>query len=226
MIWILFTVILTSCVSFWLGYRRLFFLYQVTLRKFLLFSLITLSIYSLLLLLFKIEILSEAIAAAIITNVYSSMFGFFAGSTVTQYSTRVNSGKILYCNRTFISEYVPVIVALVMILFGIYRSSLFIDLPVTPIRLSSGLSLFIIGIWGITLRPVPEFRINGIVLLDSVIDWDNMLSYQWFTEEILEIEYTQDDSIRSFKTLIPAEDQLTVERLLSKRMREKLEEDN
>ncbi len=226
MIWILISVILTSCVSFWLGYRRLFFLYQVTLRKFLLFSLIALSIYSLLLFLFMVEFLSEAVAAAIITNVYSSIFGFFAGSSVTQYSTRVNSGKIFYCNRTFISEYIPVIVALLMILFGIYRSSIFADLPVTPIRLSSGLSLLVIGIWGITLRPVPEFRLKGIILLDSVIEWENMLSYKWFTEEILEIEYTQDDSIRSFKTLIPPEDQLTVERLLSKKMREKLEEEN
>lgn len=226
MIWILISVIITSCVSFWLGYRRLFFLYQVTLRKFLLFSLITLSIYSLLLFLFKVELLSEAVAAAIITNVYSSIFGFFTGSSFTQYSTRVNSGKILYCNRSFVSEYLPVIMALGMILFGVYRTSLFSDLAVTPIRISSGLSLLSIGFWGITLRPVPEFRVNGIILLDSMVDWKDMLSYEWYTVEVLEIEYTQDNSIRNFKTLIPPEDQLKIERLLSKKMNQKLEEDN
>ncbi len=225
MIWILISAILTSGLSFWLGYRRLFFLFQITLRKLLFFVLLSLSVYSLLLYLFKIELLSEAVAGAIITNVYASIFGFFLGSSFNQYKTRVHSGEVLYCNRTFISEYMPVIVALGMILFGIYRSAFFSDLPVTPIRLSSGLSLLGIGIWGITLRPVPEFRLRGIVLLDSIVDWKDMLSYQWYTEEILEIEYTQDDSIRSFKTLIPPEDQLKVERLLSKKMIEKLEED-
>tara|TARA_R110000868_G_scaffold304437_21_gene565413 strand:- start:45232 stop:45768 length:537 start_codon:yes stop_codon:yes gene_type:complete len=176
--------------------------------------------------LFKIEILSEAIGGAIITNVYASIFGFFTGSSINQYNTRVNSGKVLYCHRSFISEFLPVIVALGIILFGIYRSALFSELPATPIRISTGLSLIGIGLWGITLRPVPEFRIKGIVLLDSVVDWQNMLSYEWFTEEILEIDYTQDDSIRSFKTLIPPENQLKVERLLSKKMKEKLEEEN
>ncbi|GAB5408957.1 MAG: hypothetical protein BalsKO_13220 [Balneolaceae bacterium] len=179
-----------------------------------------------LLFLFKLEFLKEAVAGAIITNIYASIFGFFSGSAIDQYATRVKSGSVLYCNRTFISEYLPVIVALVMILFGVYRSALFSDAAVTPIRITSGLSLLSIGIWGITLRPVPEFRTKGIVLLDSIVDWKHMLSYNWYTEEILEIEYTQDDSIRSFKTLIPPEDQLEVERLLSKKMREKLEKEN
>ncbi len=226
MIWILITAILTSSLSFWMGFRRLLFLYEITLRRFLIFSVISLLIYSFLLFLFKIEILSEAIGGAIITNVYASIFGFFTGSSINQYNTRVNSGKVLYCHRSFISEFLPVIVALGIILFGIYRSALFSELPATPIRISTGLSLIGIGLWGITLRPVPEFRIKGIVLLDSVVDWQNMLSYEWFTEEILEIDYTQDDSIRSFKTLIPPENQLKVERLLSKKMKEKLEEEN
>lgn len=224
MIWILISSIFTSSLSFWFGYKRLFFLYQITLRKFLLFLVISLLVYSLLLFLFKIEILSEAVAGATITNVYASIFGFFTGSSINQYSTRTKSGTVLYCNRTFVSEYLPVIIALGMILFGVYRSAIFSDLVVTPIRVSSGLSLLAIGLWGITLRPVPEFRAKGIVVLDSLVKWDKMLSYQWYTEEILEIEYTQDDSIRSFKTLIPPEDQLEVERLLGKKMREKLEE--
>lgn len=225
MIWILVSTILTSIMSFWLGKKRLFFLYQVTLRRFLLFSITALFLYSVLLFLFKLEILTEAVAGAIIANVYASFFGFFSGSSVNQYSTRSNSGIILYCHRTFISDYLPVLIALSMILFGVYRTALFSDLAITPIRIASGLSLVSIGLWGITLRPVPEFRTEGIVLLDSIVDWENMLSYQWFTEEILEIEYTQDASIRGFKTLIPPEDQLAVERLLSKKMREKLEQE-
>lgn len=176
--------------------------------------------------LFKLEILSEAVAGAIITNVYASIFGFFIGSTIDQYSTRIDSGNILYCHRSFISDYVPVIVALSMILFGVYRSAIFSDLALTAIRLSSGLSFIAFGLWGITLRAVPEFRTQGIVLLDLIIDWDDMLSYEWFTEEILLIEYSQDDLIRSFKTIIPPEDQVEVERLLSKIMREKVEKED
>lgn len=133
--------------------------------------------------------------------------------------------RVLYCHRTFVSEYIPVIIAIVLVLLGIQRSAIFSDLAITPIRISSGLSFLGFGIWGITLRLVPEFRTKGIVLLDSVIEWDNLLSYEWYTEEIIEIEYNQDNAIRSFKTLIPPDDQLEVERLLSKKMREKLEED-
>lgn len=225
MLWIYISNIIIAGLSLWMGYRRLFFLYQVSLRKLLWASLITLTLYSLLLFLFKIEALSEAFAGAIIANVYASVFGFFAGSSINQYKTRVDAGTVLYCHRTFISEYIPVIIAIILILSGVQRSAVFSDLAITPIRISSGLSLLSIGIWGITLRLVPEFRSNGIVLLDSVIEWDDLLNYEWYTEKILEVEYTQDEAIRSFKTLIPPDDQLEVERLLSKKMREKLEQE-
>lgn len=225
MLWIYISNIVVAGISLWLGNRRLFYLYQISLRKLLLFALTALTLYSLLLLLFIILILSEAMAGAIIANVYASVFGFFAGSAINQYKTRVDSGAVMYCHRTFISEYGPVIVAIILILIGVQRSSVFTDLAITPIRITSGLSLLGIGIWGITLRLVPEFRMKGIVLLDSVISWDDLLSYEWYTEEVLEVEYTQDESIRSFKTLIPPEDQLEVERLLSKKMREKVEKD-
>ncbi|MFV1884996.1 MAG: hypothetical protein ACMZ7B_10950 [Balneola sp.] len=226
MLWIYISNIVVAGTSFWLGNRRLFYLYHISLRKLLLFVLAVLTLYSLLLFLFVSEILSEALAGAIIANVYASVFGFFAGSAVDQYKTRVHTGAVLYCHRTFISEYAPVIVAIILILIGVQRSSVFTELAITPIRITSGLSFLGIGIWGITLRLVPEFRTKGIVLLDSVVNWDDLLSYEWYTEEILEVEYTQDDSIRNFKTLIPPEDQLEVERLLSKKMREKVEKGN
>ncbi len=225
MLWIYISNIVVAAISFFLGYKRLFYLYQVSLRRLLLFALFALSLYSILLLLFKIEFISETLAGAIIANVYASVFGFFAGAAIDQYKTRVNAGSILYCHRTFISEYIPVIIAIVLILIGIQRSSLFSDLAITPIRITSGLSLLGLGVWGITLRLVPEFKTKGIVLLDSVVDWENLLSYEWYTEEVLQVEYTQDDLVRVFKTLIPPEDQLEVERLLSKKMREKLEQE-
>ena len=225
MIWIIISAILIALASAWLGYKRLFYLYQVSLRRFLLAALIGVSVYSLLLYLFKLEILSEEIAAAIITNTYASVFGFFSGSAFSQYRVRKNAGDVLYSNRSFVSEHLPVIVAIALILFGVHRSALFSELPVSPIRISSGLSLLSIGIWGITLRLVPEFRKKGFLLIDILIDWDNLAGYKWYGEEVLEIEYEQDDSLRSFKTLIPPEDQVQVETLLSVKMLEKMEQD-
>jgi hypothetical protein len=224
MIWIIISAILTSILSIWLGYRRLFYLYQVTVRNLLTTALAAIVFYSLMLLLFKYELLSEAVAGAIITNVYASIFGFFMGSAFDQYQTRKNSGDILYINRSFFSEHLPVIVAIALITLGVHRSATFSDLAITPIRITSGLSIMAIGVWGITLRLVPEFRKKGIVLLDSIVEWEHFLNYKWYGEEILEIEYEKDESIRSFKTLIPSEDQLKVETMLSIKMKEKLEE--
>ena len=225
MIWIIISAILTASVSTWLGHKRLFYLYQITLRRFLLAALAGVFVYSLLLYLFKIELLPEVVAAGIITNTYAFVFGFFTGSATSQYRTRRNSGKVLYCHRSFLSEHFPVIIAIALILFGVHRSALFSEMVISPIRVSSGFSLLSIGIWGITLRLVPEFRDKGFILIDSLIDWEHLVNYQWFSEEVLEIEYEQDDSIRSFKTLIPTDDQVEVEKLLSSKMLEKLEQD-
>ncbi|MEQ9266871.1 MAG: hypothetical protein RLN81_16695 [Balneolaceae bacterium] len=226
MIWIIISAIISGLASVWLGYKRLIYLYQVTGRRFLIASLLALSLYSLLLFLFKIEVLSEAVAGAIITNVYASIFGFFTGSAFNQFQYRKENGPVLYCYRSFISEHLPVIIALSLILFGVYRSAVFTDLIVTPIRVSSGLSLLSVGLWGITLRLVPEFRANGIILLDLIIDWDSVLSYRWFGEEVIEIEYTQNDAIRHFKTLVPMDERSEIESLLSKKMREKMEKED
>ncbi|HCD52705.1 MAG TPA: hypothetical protein DEQ34_09680 [Balneolaceae bacterium] len=224
MIWTIITAIITSIISTWLGYRRLIYLHQLSVRNVLFTAIIALLIYSAMLFLFKMELMTEAIAGTIIANVYASIFGFFAGSAIDQYQTRANSGDVLYINRTFISEYLPVIIASGLILLGLFRSSLFTNPVLTPIRLTSGLSLMAIGIWGYTIRMVPEFRKKGIILIDSLIDWEDFLGYKWYTEDVLEIEYLYDDTIRSFKTLIPSEEQMKVETMLALKMKEKVEE--
>lgn len=224
MIWIILSALITSLISIWLGYKRLIYVHDLTIRNVLVFATSGILAYSIMLYLFKIEILSEAVSGAIITNVYASIFGFFTGAALNQYQLRTRSGKIVYVHRSFISEYVPVIIALALILFSLYRSGLLTDLAITPIRVSSGLSFLGIGLWGITLRLVPEFREKGIILLDFCIQWENLVTYQWYTEEVLEIESELEGSIKHFKTLIPPEDQLIIERLLSKKMREKVEE--
>lgn len=226
MIWTVFSAIVTALLSLWLGNKRLFYLHQVSVRKFLLFTLILVVLYSSLLFLFKIEILTEEVAAIIITNVYASIFGFFSGAASNQYRTRSSSGKILYSYRSFISDHLPVIVAIALITLGIHRSAVLSELAITPIRITSGLSLASIGLWGMTLRLVPEFRINGIVLIDQVIQWKALLSYNWYSEEILEIEYEHGEVIRLFKTLVPLEDRADVEEILSRKLKEKMEQED
>ena len=226
MIWIIASTLLTALMSLWLGFKRLIYIHNLTLRNVLVLITIGILVYSIMLYLFKIELLSEAVSGAIISNVYASIFGFFAGAAFNQYQLRTNSGKVVYVHRSFVSEYLPVIIALALILFSLYRSGLLTDLAITPVRVTSGLSFLGVGLWGITLRPVPEFREQGIILLDTCIDWDELVAYQWYSEVVLEIEYKPEDSIKHFKTLIPPEDRYEVEQLLSKKMRKKVEEND
>ena len=167
--------------------------------------------------------MSEQIGAAIITNTYASLAGFFAGSAFNQYQTKRNSGDVRYAHRSFLTDHASVIMAIGIILIGIYRTSIFTDLAITPIRVTSGLSFIAFGLWGMTLRLVPEFRQDGIILLDHKIEWENFLNYEWYLEEVIEIEYQQNGSIKQFKTSIPPEDQLIVEDLLRSKMMEKVE---
>lgn len=224
MIWIIITAVLTASTSIYFGHKRLFYLYQIQSRNLLFFFMICLASYSVLLALFKIGIMSEAVGGAIITNVYASIFGFFLGAAVHQFRNRTSAGKVLYAYRSFWSEQAPVLVAVALMLFGFYRTDIFSGDVLTPIRLTSGLSFLAIGIWGMTLRLVPEFRSKGIVLLDIHIEWEDFVNYQWYLEEVIEVEYELENAIKSFKTYIPPEDQLTIEDVLRAKMNKKLEE--
>jgi len=226
MIWIIITASVTLILSGYFGHQRLFYLHQLSLRRIGFSAVIALSVFSLLLVLFRLRIMSEGVGAAIITNTYASLAGFFGGSALNQYRTKASSGEILYAHRSFLTDHAAVIMAIGIILFGIYRSSLFNDLAITPIRVTSGLSFIAFGLWGMTLRLVPEFRSKGIIILDHVIKWDDFLNYSWFYEEVIEVEYEEDETIRSFKTYIPPADQLEVEDLLRSKMMEKVEEDS
>lgn len=223
MIWTVITSSVTAIASIYFGHQRLFFLYQISGRRLAITGMIAALVYTLLMFLYRLGIVSEAFGAAIITNVYASIFGFFLGSAIEQYQRLKSSGNILYSNRTFMSYHAPVIMAVVLILFGIYRTSLLSQLPITPIRITSGLSFMAVGFWGMTLRLVPEFRQKGIIILDELIPWKTLINYSWFLEEVIELEYEQGGVIKSYKTLIPPEDQLAIEDVLKAKMKEKME---
>lgn len=223
MIWIIVSAFIVSIVSVYLGNKRLFYLDQITPRN-LSFTLLSLLVLIMVLRwLHYLDYFPEAVAGAVMANVYASLFGFFSGAAYQQFQQKNDCGKIIYVNRTFWTDIFPNIVAIGIILFGLQRTSLFSDLPFTPIRVTSGLSIIAVGVYSFTIRLVPELRADGLILLDRKISWDQFFSYSWYSENVLELEYKLDDKIRSFKTMIPDEDQLFVEKILTEKIAEKLE---
>jgi hypothetical protein len=226
MLWIIVTASITGLLSIYFGYQRRLYLHQINARNLSITAVIGLAVFTGLLLLYRTGIMSEEIGAAIISNVYASLAGFFGGAAFNQYQSKRNAGDVRYAHRSFLTDHASVIMALGVILFGVFRTSLFTDLAITPIRVTSGLSFIAFGFWGMTLRLVPEFRQEGIILLDYEIKWHDFLNYKWFLEEVIEIEYEQGEVIKSFKTSIPPEDQLIVEDLLRSKMMEKVSDND
>ena len=133
----------------------------------------------------------------------------------------MESGNIEYVHQSFLTHILPNLVALALILFGLQRTSLLGELPATPIRLSSGISIMMVGFWGFTIRLVPEMRQRAIIILDRKISWDSLVSYSWFSERVISIEYELNGHIKEFRTMIPDEDHLQTEELLNKKLLEK-----
>jgi hypothetical protein len=225
MLWIVVSTFIVSLTSLYLGHSRLLHIDQITVRRLSISLLLTLILFLLLQWLHRIGYFPEAVAGFSMANVYASLFGFSFGAAIQQYNQKKNSGKILYVNRSFWTDILPNVIALGVILFGVQRSSILSDLPITPIRVTSGLSIIAVGLYGLTIRLVPEFRDKGLILLDRKIEWDHFISYSWFTEGVIEIEYKHNGAIKSFKTMVPEEDELFVEKTLSKKIAEKLEND-
>ncbi|MEX0844057.1 MAG: hypothetical protein WD022_02205 [Balneolaceae bacterium] len=225
MIWIVVSAFIVAVLSIYMGFKRLFYLDQITPRN-LSYTLVgVIFIFLILRWLHFFGYFPEAVAGAVMANVYASLFGFFTGAAYQQFKQKSNFGEIIYVNRTFWTDIFPNIIAIGIILFGIQRTSLFSELPFTPIRVTSGLSIIAVGAYSFTIRLVPELRAKGLILLDRKITWDDFFTYSWYSENVLEIEYKLNDDIRSFKTMIPDEDQLFVEKLLSNKIAEKLEKD-
>ncbi|MFD2532392.1 hypothetical protein [Gracilimonas halophila] len=225
MLWIIVSAFIVATLSIYLGFKRLLYIDRVTPRRLSLTLLGIVFLFLILQWMHRIGYFPEAIAGAVMANVYASLFGFFLGAAIQQFQQKRDFGEIIYVNRSFWTDIFPNLVALGIILFGIQRTAVLSDLPLTPIRVTSGLSIIAVGAYSFTIRLVPEIREKGLVLLDRKISWENFFTYSWFSEGIIEIEYKLNDSIRSFKTMIPDEDELFVEKILSEKIAEKLEKD-
>ena len=136
-----------------------------------------------------------------------------------------NLGDIEYVNTAFISDLLPNLIALTLMILGIARTSIFDQQPITPISMAAGLSLMSIGLYAITLRITPEFRKKGFVILDREIPWKNLISYNWHQEQVIELEFEYEQTIRIHRSVVAPEDEKKVEQILAKKMIERLEKE-
>jgi len=182
-------------------------------------SLIVLALFALLLILYNIGYFPQWVAAPFMMAVYSFVGGFLAGFSFRQFQQKKRAGEILYQHRSFWVDHAPSLLAIGLILFGIYRTAVITDLPITGIRVTSGVSLICFGVFTWTIKAVPEFRKNGVILFDRLIKWGDVISWHWHSEEILAIEYIIDSDgsevIHEFLTSVPLEDKKEIERVLA-----------
>lgn len=167
----------------------------------------------------------QSIAAPFMMVLYTAIAGFLAGYAGRLYSSRKKAAGILYQYRSFWVDHAPNLLAIMLILYGIYRTAVLTDLPVTGIRVTSGISLICFGLFSWTLKAVPEFRSKGVMLLDRFIPWKYIISWHWQNEEVLAIEYIVKESktetrIKQFTTYIPSEERKEIEIILKSKMDE------
>jgi len=224
--WILSTVLLLIFFgSAWIGSRKLFFIDRLTPPLVLNSLLGLLAFFTLLIIANSFGFFTQTIAAPFMMGVYTIIGGFFFGYAFRLYKERTKAGNILYQNRSFWIDHAPNLLAAAIIVFGIYRTSILIDIPVTGIRITSGLSLIGFGLFTWTLKPVPEFRTDGVLILDRRIFWPDVVSWHWQSEEVLAIEFMAGSiehgkRIKQFTTAVPVADRKEIEMVLNSKMDE------
>lgn len=208
-------------LAFWMGYRRILRLQHLDQRRVVngfIAAMIGLTILSAGQ---WLDLISQDIAAHFTMFLYCLVAGFFFGFAIKMISLKQNISEIEYVCRSFWTDAAPNIIAILIIVFGIYRTGILYWGPYTGIGITSGLSLLGFGFWGLTVKVVPEFRNKGILILDQCVSWKKVVAYRWESENVLLIEYyTPDDKLTDFTTYIPPEDELVIERLLAKKLKE------
>lgn len=224
---ILLLVILTIVFGFscWIGYRQYLRLEHLNRNNLINTLLVTMIILTLLTIAHWFGFFPQEIAARFTMGLYTAATGFFFGIGSKLMLMKSQAGGIEYMHRSFWIDIAPNLISSLLVAYGIYRTGILTMGPFTGIGITSGLSLIGFGFFGWTLRAVPEFRTNGILILDQFIEWKYVLSYEWFMEGAIRIDYlTSKNKICEFNTSIPPEDQLLIERLLGRRIKEHEEE--
>ncbi len=188
-------------------------------------ALTILLIFTLLMVFYSFGLFPQSIAAPFMMAVYSLIAGFFAGSANKLIRQRQKAGNTLYQHRSFWIDHAPNLLAVVIIIYGIYRTAVFTTEPVTGIRISSGISLMCFGFFTWTLKVVPEFRSKGIFFLDRFIHWKEVIAWHWQSETIIAVEFVvknddDDERIKEFYTSIPEDEKKELEIVLKSKMEE------
>lgn len=223
-IYITFLTVLFAAGAY-LGEGPYFQLRKLTPARVLNVALTVLLVFTGLMIAYVIGVFPQFVAAPMMAGLYITLAGFFAGFAYRLFRKRSEGGTILYQNRSFMVDHAPNLLAIALILYGIYRTALLTDLPITGIRFSSGMSLICFGILGWTIKVVPEFRSSGILFLDQFIPWKQVLSWRWHTDEVVLIEYVQTDKktenrIKQFVTSIPPDEKKEIELVLTSKLEE------
>lgn len=225
MIWTIIITIALFLPSIYVGYKKLFYLDQLSTRLLLKLAITAIAILFILRLAHNYGYFPEAIAGGFMATIYGIIAGFFFGTTYKQYQNKNNFGNISYYNRSFSADTLPNLIALVVIILGVVRSAIFTNTPITPIRITSGLSLIALGVYGLSLHVIPEFRKKGFILLDRTIKWDRLISYKWISEEIMELEFEYEDNLKVYRTIIPTDDRPKVDAILKDILIQKLQKE-
>lgn len=228
--WILnLFLFLTAFAGGYVGFQPWFRFDRLNKNNVLNSTLIILLFFTTLMILYTVGIFPQSVAAPFMMVLYSFLAGFFFGYAGRLYNLRKESGQVLYQYRSFWVDHAPNLLAVAIILFGIYRTAVLTDQPITGIRITSGISLIGFGMFTWTLKAVPEFRSKGVILLDRCIFWDEVISWRWISEEVLGMEFLleekkADERIKEFTTTIPETDRKEIETILKSKMDEYFEE--
>lgn len=221
MYWVIGLLALSFLLSFWMGYRRILRLQHLNQRRVINGFIGAMIVLTLMSVGQWLDLYSQDIAARFTMLLYCLVAGFFCGFAFKMVLLRQEVQTIEYVYRSFWTESAPTLIAILVIAFGIYRTGLLSLGPYTGIGITSGLSLLGFGFFGLTVKVVPEFRRKGILILDQFVPWKNVVSYGWESEDVLQIDYYQEENaLTDFTTFIPPEDQLIIERLLGKKLKE------
>ncbi|TVQ65040.1 MAG: hypothetical protein EA360_10975 [Balneolaceae bacterium] len=221
--------VLSAILAFYRGQHPGFSFERLTKTTVLNSILGVLLFFTLLMVLHFLGFFPQFIAAPFMIVLYSLIAGFFGGYAWRLYRLRRKMGNLLYQHRTFWTDHAPAIFAVLLIIYGLFRTALLTDQFITGIRITSGLSLMAFGLVIWMLKTVPEFRSWGILLLDKEIGWQTVVSWSWESESVISIEYlgtrkNSEGRIRQFYTSVPEEDRRELELILKSKMEEYSEE--
>lgn len=222
------TLLLLSALfllALWIGWRRMVRLEHLTRSRLVNGFLAAMVLLTFMSAAHWLGWVSPTAAARITMGLYAVASGFFFGFGAALYRLRDPAGALLYVYRSAWTDLAPNLLSVALFAYGIYRTGLLGWGPFTGIGITSGLSLVGLAFFGWTVRVVPEFRSEGLLLVDQFVAWKRVLAWEWSGEETLQLDYmTEEEAITEFRTYVPMEDRRKMERILGEKLQEFREE--